>query len=164
MWILRATLFVVGVGFDDLHTAPSPIYAVILDQPVSYLHHFEEIHLLAVRRGTRIFPYEKASVGEVAATIEGALSWFSGRGLVKQLAYRFAARQNAVVSAKKIGNERAFQHSIGRIERYHGVKIIIRPGAIPRAINIFNCFGRHLGHGCEREVLAHELLLYWGLY
>jgi hypothetical protein len=43
---------------------------VLLDQPIFDFHHLNEIHLLAVGRVVRVFPYDFPAIGKVPASVE----------------------------------------------------------------------------------------------
>src|SRR6201987_967701 len=66
----RFCLASVRVRKHHVHPAPTPIQGVMLDQTLSVqFHRFHEIHLLAVRLLTGIFPDHLLSVREIARPI-----------------------------------------------------------------------------------------------
>lgn len=62
-------LSMVAILLKDLDAGPTPVDAVAVDQPILDLHHLDEIHLLAVRRRSRIFPHQHLAIGEETAAI-----------------------------------------------------------------------------------------------
>jgi hypothetical protein len=60
----------VGVGQHHIHPAPTPIHGVVLDQTlIVQFHRFYEIHLVAVRLLTGIFPDQLFAVREIPLSI-----------------------------------------------------------------------------------------------
>src|SRR4051812_1904334 len=55
--------------FEDLDAEPAPIDAMSLNETVSDIHHFHEVHLRPVRRRARILPHQSAAVGEKSLAV-----------------------------------------------------------------------------------------------
>ena len=109
------------------------------DQPVAQIHHLDEIDLVAVRRGARIFPRELAAVREeqpgtvpapelVPRVAEARFEECADRGLAVQHA--------GAVSGQRDDDQRGFEYRIVGIQRHQRIDVARDDGRVPAFINV----------------------------
>ena len=90
----------VGVAPQYADAVPAPIHAVPLDPAIVIdLHRLDEVHLLAIRRGARVFPNQLSPIGEKAFTVALPYGRRAGENETDEVAQFVVAFDNAAVGS-----------------------------------------------------------------
>ena len=133
-WLLRCASRTLSSS-ENVNRVPAPIHPVPSDKAFLDLHYLDQIHLIAFRRRTRIFPGHCFSICEIAGSIPLSLG---GTGLEHQcdeVAEIILALDDSLVCFQEVLNEMAFYGGVICVKRQRSFQILFAQRIIPQLVN-----------------------------
>src|SRR5258708_14937494 len=106
-----------------------------LDQAIFDLHDLDQVHLVAVRRGPRIFPGEHTTVGEEALLEAFALRRIGLKYPGDESAQLFLALNDPFLRIHQMLHQWAFDRGVVRVERERGFKVLLAQSVVPKLVD-----------------------------
>src|SRR5690242_2639946 len=115
----------------ELDAVPAPVDAMMLDQPVSDLHDFDDVHLLPVAGLPRVFPGHAAAISQEAHAEALPLRRLAGEYPGHERAQVLSPANDSLAGSEQMADKRALQRRIGLVEGHRRVEIPRTERSVP---------------------------------